>query len=334
MNIHDALQSGRLANLDAVAAISEAELTRGNGAGMRVIDVAVCNGISVRIYPDRGLDLGQAWFQGIPLAWISTTGETKPLKYLEGMRWSSAFIGGLMTTSGLRNVGMPSEGHGLHGTYSHLAAQDVDARRTVTPEGAKVEVTGVVTDPAQPGPLRHRRSIVVHAGSGRIELADATENLGDEAAAVPLLYHFNFGAPLWAPPATLDMPVHATRARDPASEAAIDTWRQPPPVTESSERVLEHDLGEAPVGRAVLENTQIGLRLTISWDRTALPRLNQWIDPNPGMSVLGIEPANCGTRGRAFERNALTLPTLPPGETRRTRLTVDVESVSGRASSE
>ncbi len=321
MTLAELLASGRVANLDVLATVHESEITAGSGAGMRVIDVVVWDGISVRIYPDRGLDLGQAWYRSVPLAWMSPIGETAPLRYIEGTQWSSAFMGGLMTTCGLRNVGLPSEGHGLHGTYSHLPAHELATARSVTSTEVFVEVSGVVTDIASPGPLRHRRTIRVHAGSGHIEVTDTTENLGATVAAAPLLYHCNFGAPLWAPPATLDIPVVSSTARDPVAEAAVSSWRQPPPVEDVPERVLEHDLGDAASGSATITNTALGLTVTLQWERDSLPQLNQWLDPRPGMSVLGIEPANCSTRGRAYERTAGTLPLLEPGATRSTSLT-------------
>lgn len=328
MSLPDLIASNRLANIDSVAHVTEAQLTEGGGAGMRVIDVAVMHGISLRIYPDRGLDLGQAWFAGVPLAWISQVGEAGPLRYLDGRQWSTAFMGGLMTTCGLRNVGLPSEGHGLHGSYSHLAARDVNAVRAVAADSVAIEVTGVVVDAAQPGPLRHARRIVVYAGHGRIEIEDTTTNLGEAAAATPLLYHFNFGAPLWAPPAQLEIPAIDTSARDTPSAAALGSWQEPGPLEATEERVLEHDLGDSPEGRATITNPDLGLTITLTWDRTTLPRLNQWLDPNPGMAVLGIEPANCSTRGRAFERNAGSLPQLEPGGTRTTTFAVTARADS------
>ena len=71
-----ALASGRLPNVDAVLWAREGQDAE---TGMRVVDVAPAGGIAVRMLPDRGLDLGQAWFAGHPLAWVSEVGEAPPI---------------------------------------------------------------------------------------------------------------------------------------------------------------------------------------------------------------------------------------------------------------
>ena len=326
--ITEAVASGRLANLDAVLSARQSIIDSGSAAGSRAIDVQVWDGISLRAYPDRGLDLGQAWFRGIPLAWVSTVGEVPALADPREMAWGEAFGGGLMATCGLRNVGMPSEGHGLHGTYSHLAAAGVNIERFVEEEAAGVTISGVVDDPAPPAGLRLARTIRSYAGVGRVEIEDVTTNIGEMAAEAPVLYHFNFGYPLWSAPARLDMAVAATAARDAASEVALGFWDLPPPIEVAPERVLEHTLDPGdPVAQARITNPRLGIALTLRWETAALPRLNQWIDPNPEMAVLGIEPANCSTRGRAFDRAAGVLPVLEPGESRTTRLMVEVSGL-------
>lgn len=322
------LEAGRLANLDAVVWAGESEIVSGAAAGTRAIDVRVWDGISLRIYPDRGLDFGQAWFRGVPLAWISRTGEAAPLTDLTGMAWGAAFGGGLMTTCGLRNVGMPSEGHGLHGTFSHLAAADVAVDRFVDDSEAGVVVTGTLDDSTPPAAFRVERTIRTFAGVGRLELVDITTNLGGVSAEAPLLYHFNFGYPLWADPARLELLVAGTEARDPDSEVALGSWRVPPTVESAPERVLEHELApDDAAAWARIVNPALGISLTLRWDRATLPRLNQWLDPNPGMAVLGVEPANCSTRGRAYDRAAGLLPVLAPGERRTTRVVVEVDGI-------
>ncbi len=326
MNISAAHESGALPNIDAVLWARESVTAEGAGSGMRVIDLHVWGGISLRLYPDRGLDIGQAWFGGVPLAWVSSVGETGPRCELEGMAWGEALGGGLMVTCGLRNVGMPSEGHGLHGSYSHLAAEEVTVDRVLDDAGGRIEIKGVVVDDDDEVPLRHERSVRSFAGAGLLEVEDVTTNAGSSATPVPLLYHFNFGYPLWAGDARLDASVAGTQARDAESVPALGSWREPPATETGAEWVLEHELEPGPAW-ATIRNPALGTEVTVRWDREALPMLNQWIDRNPGMSVLGVEPANCTTRGRAQDRAAGVLPMLRPGEKRRTRLTVEARRI-------
>jgi Domain of unknown function (DUF4432) len=98
----------RLGHLDQVALATERP----------AIDARVLAGIELRIHPDRGLDLGAAWFRGVPLAWIAAAGEGGA----DSTDWRAAWGGGLLTTCGLDNVGAPSEGIGLERVWEHVGA--------------------------------------------------------------------------------------------------------------------------------------------------------------------------------------------------------------------
>ena len=91
--------------------------TDGGAAGCRAIDLRRLDGIDVRILPDRGFDLGAAWFRGTPLAWISAVGEAAtaaaPARNAE---WNDAFGGGLSRRAGCATSARRPEGHRLHGT--------------------------------------------------------------------------------------------------------------------------------------------------------------------------------------------------------------------------
>lgn len=321
--IGSARSEGRLPNDDALAFVSRSRIEGGSADGMEVIEVRMWDGFDLRILPDRGLDIAQAWYRGTPLAWVSSVGETSPLQRLEGFDWSRGFGGGLMVTCGLRNVGMPSEGHGLHGTYSHLGADWVTVTRESEGDRLRVTVQGSVTDEHPEGVLRSTRSISTWTGAGLIEISDTLVNLGTTPTATPVLYHFNFGHPLWGPGGRLDLDVTDTIPRDDASRPALGDWFRPPPVRQVPERVLEHivvvNQGRA---EATVANHDLGVGVNISWDVAALPRMHQWIDPSPGMYVLGVEPANCSTAGRAADRAEGRLPMLEPGEIRETALRV------------
>jgi hypothetical protein len=321
-SLRRASEDGRLPNLDAVLQVRHSVVSEGASAGHRAVDLTPWGGIALRILPDRGFDILNSSYRGTPLAWISRVGEAPPGTELECMAWAGYFGGGLLTTCGLRNVGMPSEGHGLHGTFSHLRAEQVVTDRRVDENESCLIARAVLEDGASPSALRVERTITTAAGRGKVEVADRTINIGAAVAEAPFLYHLNFGYPLWDEPARLDIPAIETVPRDLDSERSLRSWRVPPVVETGPERVLEHVL-EGGEGRARLSNPRLGVEVTVRWDRSSLPRLHQWIDPNPGMYVLGIEPANCSTSGRAHDRAEDGLPTLEPGEVRTTRLVVE-----------
>ena len=286
----------RIGHLDQVALVSERP----------PIDVRVYGGIDLRVHPERGFDIGAAWFHGIPLAWIAAAGEGGA----DAGDWREAWGGGLVTTCGLDNVGAPSEGLGLHGTYTFLQAEEVRTSRTAD----AIMCSATVSDPRG---LRVERTIRTSAAEGRLELVDRTTNVGDVELEAPLLYHVNLGWPLWDAGSRVETDAVEVRPRD--GDAAPHDWREAPTVqTEKPERVWEH-IGAT---RAAVTNDRLGIRVAIESD---LPRLWQWIDPNPGVYVLGLEPANCSVLGRAHDRAEGRLPHLSPGAERITRLVLTAE---------
>ena len=286
----------RLGNLDQIALVT----TRG------ALDVHVYGGISMRVHPARGLDIGSAWYRGIPLAWISPVGEGGA----DASDWRGAWGGGLLTTCGLDNVGAPSEGLGLHGTYTFLKAEGLETERG---DGEAV-CRATITDPRG---LRVSRTIRTRLGKGRIELSDLTLNMGDETLEAPVLYHVNVGWPIWDSSARVSSDAEDIVPRDEASAPHHWSIAPPEPVSEL-ERVWEH----VGASWAEVRNEELGLVLSVE---SSMPRLWQWVDPNPGMYVLGLEPANCSVLGRAHDRAEGRLPVLEPGEERRTSITINVE---------
>src|SRR4051794_26858987 len=99
-----------------------ARLRRGEGrVSLTEVIELTAGDMRVNVLPERGLDIGRAWFRGEPVAWESPLGE---------LPWQGDFArsfgGGLLVTCGLRNVGLPSEGQPQHGWYSSLPARDVE----------------------------------------------------------------------------------------------------------------------------------------------------------------------------------------------------------------
>jgi hypothetical protein len=260
------------------------------GAGGRSITIKLYDGLLVRILPDRGFDLGGASYGDRQIAWLSERGEVPWRGDFE-----ASFIGGLMFTAGLRNVGAPSEGQPKHGHYTSLSAEDVDVEPTDEGIVSRARV--------REGPLELERTIVVAPWAGTVAVTDVTRNLGTETEPAPLLYHCNFR---WD---AIEIDSDAVVPRD--ADAAAGDWRELGPP--GPERVYEH-LGARSVR---VRNGPLAISL-----ESTLPRLWQWIDPTLG--VLGIEPANCSVLGRAHDRAEGRLPVLEPGEERETAVTIAV----------
>lgn len=327
----DFVRAGKLANLDQLAGAISSTVADGPARGCRALDLRVADGIDLRILPDRGFDIGQAWFRGVPLAWISGAGESASAGEPTGEAGRETFGGGLVTTCGLRNVGSPSEGHGLHGRFSHLRASDVRVERTVD-EGDLVLTARAVIDEVDQGGahLRVERTVATRTGRGRVELTDVTVNLGGAAEPAPILYHVNVGVPLFDQDGRLEIDSLEVLSRDADAERGLGSWMEPGlPVDGASEMVFEHRVrpDESGWGRVALTNGSAGLRLVLRWRQAELPRFHQWVHRGRGMYVVGLEPANCSVLGRAVDRAEGVLPVLEPDERRTTEVRIAAETL-------
>lgn len=308
------IDASRRTGLDPVASAVQSVVTEGAADGCRAVDVRVLGGIDLRVLPDRGLDVGRAWFRGIPIAWSSARGECAPLavEELTGHRWLECFGGGLVTTCGLSNVGEPSQGHGLHGTFTGRAAEEVHAE----PSETDVTVTGVVAD----APFRLSRRIVTAVGAGALRVDDRVVNESEWTAAAPMLYRVGLGAPLWDAGSWIETDGGEVAAHGGA--AATAGWDEAPePADGAAERVLEH------VGAtwARVTSPYAQLELTV---RSSLPRLWQRVQPAAGTHALSLEASNCSLLGREADIEAGRMPFLDPGETRHSWLSIEVRTVT------
>lgn len=305
------ISGDKIPNADQVVSAVSSVVAEGPAAGARAIDVRVWDGIDLRLLPDRGLDIGAAWFRGTPLAWISQAGEQgpPPPESLVGEAgWRDAWGGGLVTTCGLSNVGRPSEGHGLHGTFTARTAADVQVERSTS----QVTATATVTDP----PFELARRIVTTAGDGLVRIDDRVVNVSQWTAAAPLLYHVNIGAPVWDGDAFLETDASEVVPRDDDAAAGLEAWDAAPvPVEGAAELVFEH------VGASWARLTSPALRLELTI-RSSLPRLWQWVHPGAGTYALAIEPSNCTVLGREHDIGTGQMPFLDPGEARSSWVTI------------
>lgn len=318
--------------LAQTCSVESSVTTDGPSSGMRRIRL-VAGDVDVDVLPDRGLDLGQMRVGGVPLAWISPTGFPRASVHDgDGRGWTRAFGGGLLTTCGLLNVGPAAhdggEPHPMHGRYTSLPATVV--RAEATEDGVVVE--GIIREAAVFGVhLELRRRITVPLGGRSIRVEDVLTNRGADAVEPMVLYHLNFGWPLIDEGTTLRSPATAVTPRDAEAAAGAETWDVfPAPQHPSPEQVFAHEL---PPDRAVAVEVgnPRGLGVVVRFDTAQLPGLFQWRVAEPGMVVLGIEPALVPTiLGRAAAREQGLLRPLAPGAS--LSLGVEIEATGSLAS--
>ncbi|MCG2801953.1 MAG: DUF4432 family protein [Cellulomonas sp.] len=314
----DLLDTGLVGLPDALAGVEE--LTRPSGE--RVLAVRTAGGWCLDVLPDRGLDLGAAWWAGTPVAWRSPN----PVDPGPGADWESRFLGGLLATCGPDNIGEPREGHGQHGTHHLSHAYDVRWWRERTAQSLVVHVTGKIAHSSLGGPrIVVDRHVTLATDDACVQVDDLVTNVGDQPAGVPLLYHVNLGAPLLVPGARLQVAAGSTRTREPLP-AGRSPLVMPQPGAALAPVVAEHRDLETIQGqaRAVLTGTGVGLAVVVQWNAQVLPRLCTWAWPAAGAWVLGVEPTNAPLFGAERELPWAGAPVLQPGQQWRTGVLIAV----------
>jgi hypothetical protein len=326
-----------LEHVGSLAQIAGAEaFTYNDGVrdGVRAAHVKTGGGLDYTVLLGRGMDIAQASYKGISLAWVSATGSVHAHAYEpQGIGWLRSFHGGLLTGCGLQNVGAASvengEEIGIHGYLSHIPAEETFTGTLWTGDEAHVTVYGTMREAKVFGDnLRLTRRITSPLGSASLAIHDRVENLGFKAAPLMLLYHLNFGWPLVSGDTEI---VYAAAspvvARDATAEAGLDRWMHlDAPTPDYAEQCFYHDpVADAEGNTAVLMiNRARSLGVRVAYNKTALNHLTQWKMMGQGVYTCGIEPANCKVMGRVAEREAGRLQMIEPGEVREFQVTIDV----------
>ncbi|MDD5704885.1 MAG: aldose 1-epimerase family protein [Kiritimatiellae bacterium] len=337
MKAHDhKYLSPRVGRMAQLASIRRLVADDGMGRGMRALEVNNGSGLAFTVYPDRALDIGQAYFKGIPIAWIAAGGEAAPQFYNEsGLGWLRTFGGGLLTGCGLTNVGSPctadGEAHGLHGRLSHLIAEDVNTASEWSQDTYRLTIRGCVRQSRVFGEnLTLARELSTAYGENCITVRDVVENRGFRPSPFMLLYHLNLGWPLVDEGATIEMSPHEVVPRDDHAATGVREWSQfSAPVPGYAERVFYHSLPPDAQGLASarLANPKLGIALRVSYRLAELPYLIQWRMMGQGEYVLGLEPANCYPEGQVNIAKRGLLRHLAPGEKTETCLRLSFENL-------
>jgi hypothetical protein len=310
---------------DQLARIVSCELTDGRQRGVRCLDFHTGSGFNFTVVPDRGMDISFAEFQGRNLAWMSATGTVAPDYYEpQGWGWIRGFFGGLLTTCGLVNVGVPdnyrNESIGAHGRISYTPATNVSYDTFWVGEELHLVARGELREVRPPHTnLVLRRTIHAVAGQRSVEIRDRVTNDAHEKTPHQILYHINTGFPIVSAVSQFVVGTKTVTPRDDAAADAKELFRMcQGPTPSYAEKVYYHHIiacGDGRCGAAVV-NPELdgGLGLYVKYDPKNLPTLVQWKMMGEGMYVLGIEPSNTYGIGMERMRALGLLKTLAPGE--------------------
>lgn len=302
--------------------IRRAVLDDGKGRGMRILDVDNGSGLRFTVYPDRGMDIGEASFRGVNLVWLPQSPTAPQFYEATQFNWLRSWGGGLLTGCGLSNVGGPNnaggEEHGLHGRLSHTPAEEVNSAAFWDGDRYVFEVSGRVRHSRVFGEnLLLSRRIRMVRGENAIAVEDTVENQGFGTSPLMLLYHMNFGWPLVSEESVLEAVEHKITPQNVHASEAVATWnRILPPREGFAEQVLYHEIPAAADGfsAVTLSNPELKLRMKLEYRSAELPYLVQWRQFGCGEYVLGLEPGNCVPEGQSAVDQKGLLRRLAPGE--------------------
>ena len=327
----------RVGSMRQVCGIELSALDEGVETGVRVAKVATGSGFSFRVVISRGLDIADAEWRGIPLAWRSPSAIAGPWYFEpEGLGWLRTFFGGLVVSCGLTYAGAPcvdqGKSLGLHGRISNLPAKGICVNERWEDDDYIMKLRGQVQEAVIFGEsVLLTREITARLGESRFLLRDIVENVGYRTTEHMILYHINGGYPAVAPGGRLVSPTLETTPRDAEAEVGKEEYAEfSAPVPGYREKVYYHKMAPDAAGRvrAALVNEGFagghGFGFYVSYQAAQLPRFTEWKMMGQVDYVVGMEPANCLVEGRARERERATLQLLEPGERREYELEIGV----------
>jgi hypothetical protein len=309
--------------LASAAQLCYARLSRleeGSGHGQRIVDVNNGSGLAFTVTPDRGMNIVECSFKGVPVAFRAPAGHRR----VSG-NWLKDWSAGLLTTCGLRNIGSPSGTQALHGEIAAESAEQVGCFC----RNGEIEVTGTLYEGAMfNANLTQVRTIRTAYGSNRIEISDTVTNNGEFPEFTEILYHFNLGYPLVSPDLEFDVPEHKVEPRNDAAAAAVDSWNNyPQPLEGFNEFCYRHYLPADEKGWATMriKNRTAHVALNIHYDTSTLPLIVQWKKPSKNAYVLGLEPTNGSLNGCEFDKENGFGKVLAPGESISYRVVIEFD---------
>lgn len=316
----------RFADPSVIAGARPVVLVDGASEGVRVVEVRTGSGFRFEVLLSRGMDVGQAEYQGIPISWRSPTAEVAPAYYdSQDSGWLRSFHGGLLVGCGLRNVGDASvygkEPLGVHGRLSNLPAERWSVTEGWHDDQYAIKVRGSVREASAEGEsVLLTRTISTHLGQSGFELVDRIFNRSFEPTPLMVLYHLNLGFPIVSEQSRFVGQSLSAELQGSGDAAPLEDYSEfGAPTDGRSGRAFYHRLLPDEQGRircGIVRDRPRPLGFEIEFSAAELPYLTQWIVTRRGTYYVALEPGNCHVGGLAAERRAGRLQMLGGREER------------------
>jgi hypothetical protein len=247
------------------------------------------------------------------------------------MGWLRSFSGGTLVTCGLRNAGAPShdsgEDLGMHGRIGNTPAENVSVNNYWNNDEYLIEISGKLREANLFGEnLMLSRIIKTGSDKNEIQIFDTISNENFRTEPLMLLYHLNWGFPLFDENAELIIDSESTVVRG-EDQSKLSNWNAfSKPIYDFTEIVYFHQVRADKNNRCAyqLHNQQLGIGVRVSWNKDVLPYLIEWKMTGEGDYVLGLEPANCLAGGRAKEREEGRLVNIASFEQKMVDMRIEV----------
>lgn len=323
-----------MGNISTVAGIRRIEYKEGFARGLMAYEVV--NGpIRFTAHIDKCLDIGELYYNGIPVHFLSRPGIMNNNWWYNEPNSSRSIMCGMMFTCGLSNVG-PSQtlpnGQILpqHGFIRSTPAETHGARTYWDGDDYYMELTAVMRESSLFGTnLVLRRTITTKLGETKIDIRDEIENESStDKVPLMLMYHCNFGFPFLNESTKLVIDSVSTEGRDEVAETGMK--EESPlvfgkPVAGYKEQVFYHKLKSVNnMCSASLIDPEMRLGVTLEFDNRELPNLIHWKCRDAGNYVTGVEPSNCHPEGVLKEAENGTLRYLDAHESIQTGITISI----------
>ncbi len=318
----------RMGSINQIGGLKRYTFLDGKAKGVEAIEFMLGSGLQFTVLPDRGMDIAFADYNGMSLAYMSKTGITAATYHeREGNDWLRNFFGGLVTTCGMTNAGVPTveqhgiigeRKHGLHGRVSNTPAEFCSVSQGWQDGEFVMSATGTMREASLHGEnIALTRSISATLGKREFILRDSIKNEGMQQHNLMMLYHINLGYPLLDESSRiLITPNNITRLSGEPVLSDEDFTLCTLPDDKAPERSYSVDIKEDAKGyvRVAMFNQKLSIGLEIEYKKSALPFFNLWKVLRTGEYVVGFEPGTCLPIGKTEHEKQNAPLTLMPLE--------------------